>query len=217
MERDKLRKELRDLANARSYLVAEKDKNAATFKEQIADLEKSLRAKEVELETKCTDYLKLDRMFRMATEEREKMRQRLVKLKMKKVTNPNQKLCKNCGREYLETDNYNWSCRTHRVPTAIHYHRANMADKCGGAVEKPTKKHLAASMPNTSARKTKTNLKNSTTLMIPTSQKRRNSSVRYYPSCHIHRRASLPDIRARTVLRIQTCTRVTTRGKRSNG
>lgn len=26
----------------------------------------------------------------------------------------NQKICKNCGQEYLEKENFNWSCRTHR-------------------------------------------------------------------------------------------------------
>ena len=35
-------------------------------------------------------------------------------MKRRRNVDLNQKLCKNCGREYLENENFNWSCRTHR-------------------------------------------------------------------------------------------------------
>ena len=106
---------MKDLANARILILAEKEKATSSLKERIADLEKQLRDREKELEQKVSDYEKLEKKYRQATDEKEKMRQRIIKMKIRKIANPNQKLCKNCGREYLETENFNWSCRTHRV------------------------------------------------------------------------------------------------------
>ncbi len=103
------------MANARALLLAEKDKVTALLKERIAEIEKNLREREKEMEQRSLEYDKLDKKFRQTVDEKEKMRQRIVKMKVRKITNPNQKLCKNCGREYLETENFNWSCRTHRV------------------------------------------------------------------------------------------------------
>jgi hypothetical protein len=46
--------------------------------------------------------------------ERDKMKQRITKLKNKRFKiEDNQKICKKCGKEYLDNENYNWSCRTH--------------------------------------------------------------------------------------------------------
>lgn len=85
------------------------------LREKIAELEKGIRELEKELEAKTTEYEKLEKKYRQAMDEKEKMRQRIIKMKIRKIANPNQKLCKNCGKEYLETENFNWSCRTHRV------------------------------------------------------------------------------------------------------
>lgn len=58
---------------------------------------------------------KLDRQVKALVIEREKMKIRIQKLKKRRNFNMNQKICKNCGQEYLEKENFNWSCRTHRV------------------------------------------------------------------------------------------------------
>lgn len=47
--------------------------------------------------------------------EMEKLRERFVKMKRRRNVNINQKICKNCQKEYLETDNFNWSCTTHKA------------------------------------------------------------------------------------------------------
>ena len=47
-------------------------------------------------------------------DERDKMKHRIVKLKMRKgKVDYNIKMCKNCGKEFPEKENLNWSCRTH--------------------------------------------------------------------------------------------------------
>lgn len=53
-------------------------------------------------------------MVKVLQNERDKMRQRIQKLKNRRNYNINQKICKLCGKEYLEKENFNWSCRTHR-------------------------------------------------------------------------------------------------------
>lgn len=47
--------------------------------------------------------------------EREKMKERIKKLKLKKGRfDVQQIVCKNCGKDYLEKENFKWSCRVHR-------------------------------------------------------------------------------------------------------
>ena len=60
------------------------------------------------------EYLKLEKAYKTVSLEREKMRQRLVKMKRRRNVDINQKICKNCQKEYVESENYLWSCRTHR-------------------------------------------------------------------------------------------------------
>jgi hypothetical protein len=48
------------------------------------------------------------------SDEREKMKQRIVKLKNRKgKVDHGIKMCRNCGKEFPEKENFNWSCRTH--------------------------------------------------------------------------------------------------------
>jgi hypothetical protein len=47
-------------------------------------------------------------------EENLKLRQRIQRIKNKRFRiEDNQKICKKCTREYLEKENFNWSCKTH--------------------------------------------------------------------------------------------------------
>lgn len=47
--------------------------------------------------------------------EREKMKQRITKLKNRKgKVDHGIKMCRNCGKEFHEKENFNWSCRTHQ-------------------------------------------------------------------------------------------------------
>ena len=49
--------------------------------------------------------------------EMDKLRQRIMLLRQNRNWNAQklkQKFCKSCNREYLETENFNWSCKIHR-------------------------------------------------------------------------------------------------------
>ena len=47
--------------------------------------------------------------------EIDKMKQRIIKLKSRKgKIDLGIKMCRNCGKEFHEKENFNWSCRTHQ-------------------------------------------------------------------------------------------------------
>ena len=52
--------------------------------------------------------------MRAITNERDNLKDRIQKMKNKRLrVDINQKICKKCGKDFLENENYNWSCRTH--------------------------------------------------------------------------------------------------------
>jgi DNA repair exonuclease SbcCD ATPase subunit len=58
---------------------------------------------------------KLLKSVRLLTDEKTKMKDRITKLKNKRgVVNMDQKQCSLCSKEFLEKENFNWSCRTHK-------------------------------------------------------------------------------------------------------
>ena len=73
-----------------------------------------------QLKTRVDEVTALKQQLASLQNEREKLKQKINKLKRRRNVDLNQKICKNCAKEYLENENYNWSCRTHRVSIAIH-------------------------------------------------------------------------------------------------
>ena len=68
-----------------------------------------------EIKNHVEERMKQDRTVKILTEEREKLKKRLIKLTARKGNFMNGiKTCKNCTNEYLEKENFNWSCRTHQ-------------------------------------------------------------------------------------------------------
>merc|ERR1712072_855491 len=56
----------------------------------------------------------LEKKLKELSEDRDKLKQRLKKYRARrKMFEAEQKTCKHCGREYIESENFNWSCRTH--------------------------------------------------------------------------------------------------------
>ena len=121
-ERDRLRNDLRDLAKARLNLIKEKEVYSQITKQKISQLEIELQNKNTELENKVEEYEKLDKNHRIISNERDKLKDRIQKLRNKRMrVDVNQKLCKKCGKDFLENENYNWSCRTHTSEFNVMY------------------------------------------------------------------------------------------------
>ena len=101
--------------NLKNTAINKRDEVIEERRKDIAVLSKEMESLRVLLEEKTTAYDKLEKKYKQALDDKEKLRQRIMTIKLKNSVNVNQKLCKNCSQEYSEIENFNWSCRTHRV------------------------------------------------------------------------------------------------------
>eukprot|EP00347_Sterkiella_histriomuscorum_P024062 403332433 len=114
-ERDESRDFLKEMTASRTMLLKEKEAFATSMKDKVAQLELDLKSTKSELDKLNEDFQKLEKFNKQMLNERDKMKQRLVKLKNRRFKiDQEQKICKKCGKEYHEKENYNWSCRTHQ-------------------------------------------------------------------------------------------------------
>lgn len=67
-----------------------------------------------ELEKARDQLAKTEKSLKTSNTDNMRMRQRIQKLKTKKGRiDQGIEICRNCGKDYNEKENYNWSCRTH--------------------------------------------------------------------------------------------------------
>lgn len=57
---------------------------------------------------------KKDQLIFRLQNEKEGLKQIIKKIKNRKAVDVTSKLCANCGKEFSEKENYNWSCQKHR-------------------------------------------------------------------------------------------------------
>jgi len=61
------------------------------------------------------DRDKIDKKLKDVSENRDKLKQKMKKYRARRARyDAETKTCKKCGKEYSESDNFNWSCRTHQ-------------------------------------------------------------------------------------------------------
>lgn len=76
------------------------------LKEKLSEMELQLTLKTEEINKLRTDLEKTNKVARSAQLEGVKLKQRIQKLKNKRFRiEDNQKICKKCGKEYLEKEN----------------------------------------------------------------------------------------------------------------
>jgi hypothetical protein len=81
---------------------------------EIKQFEVDAKLAEADITKLRNEYDKVNKAAKSAQLENSKLKARIQKLKNKRFRiEDNQKICKKCGKEYLEKENYNWSCRTH--------------------------------------------------------------------------------------------------------
>ncbi len=85
-----------------------------TCKTQVQMMEAQVNLRNEEAIQMRDTILKLESENKILERERIKLRQRCNKLKARRGIDRNFLLCKNCGKEYQDNENYNWSCRTHQ-------------------------------------------------------------------------------------------------------
>ncbi|KAF4652111.1 hypothetical protein FOL46_009900 [Perkinsus olseni] len=79
-----------------------------TARAQIIDLFEEMNAIRKERD-------KIEKRMKDLQEDRDKLKQRLKKYyARRRLFELDQRTCKNCNKEYMESANFNWSCRTHQ-------------------------------------------------------------------------------------------------------
>jgi len=56
---------------------------------------------------------KLSKKLKELTEDRDKLKQRMKKYRLRRMFDQDTSTCRNCGKDFVKTENFNWSCRTH--------------------------------------------------------------------------------------------------------
>ena len=84
------------------------------MQQRIDKLDTELKKKVAECEKFTDDLQKYEKLNKNLLQERDKQKLRIVKLISRKGKfDSGLKTCKNCGKEYSEKENFNWSCTVH--------------------------------------------------------------------------------------------------------
>lgn len=98
-------------------IKGEKDRYASIFKEKNALLDKDREEAKESKRNAVIEVVKLRSVIAKKTREIEALKLKNSKLRTRKVVDStNSKMCVNCGLEFSEKDNYNWSCSVHNNP-----------------------------------------------------------------------------------------------------
>lgn len=115
-EKEKTLEKCGQLIAFRAEMKAERDRIAKIAKEKIQILQGQLQKCEEEKERLTSELSKTEQNFKDLTDEYEKLRLKAkqYRLKRKMYGEEDEKVCKNCQRVFIESENYNWSCRRHQ-------------------------------------------------------------------------------------------------------
>jgi len=114
-EKDLLKLEVKDMVDVKNRLEKEKTYLTNNLKESTTKFLAQIKDLETNLSKEINDRMKIEKQLKQSMDEREKMKLRITKLKNRKgKVDHGIKLCRNCGKEFPEKENFNWSCRTHQ-------------------------------------------------------------------------------------------------------
>lgn len=115
LQRDSLTSELTESVLIRGEMKEERDKVTKITKERISQLQSRIGYLEEENTKHVESLSKAEKRNKDLADEYEKLRLKLkqFRLKRKQYGEQEEKVCRHCQRMYIESENYNWSCRTH--------------------------------------------------------------------------------------------------------
>eukprot|EP00921_Rhytidocystis_pertsovi_P004282 GHVQ01007459.1.p1 GENE.GHVQ01007459.1~~GHVQ01007459.1.p1 ORF type:complete len:496 (-),score=98.95 GHVQ01007459.1:762-2249(-) len=114
-DRNQLYESRKEIAAHRDLLAHDKQRHEHEVEtaKQKTHMQKIQLFEENEILRKERD--RIEKKLKDLGEDRDKLKQRLKKYRARrKMFELEQKTCKNCNKEYLESENFNWSCRTHQ-------------------------------------------------------------------------------------------------------
>ena len=113
-EKDAYRQEVKEMVEFKNKLEREKQFLQNNLKDSTSKYQLQVKELEEKLAIEINDRLKVEKSLKLSIDEREKMKLRIIKLKNRKgKVDQGIKMCRNCGKEFHEKENFNWSCRTH--------------------------------------------------------------------------------------------------------
>ena len=111
-ERNKLIEEYGDFVRIKTELYSQKERILRVFKERFLLLQIELTSCISEREAYKVKYFEIEKRFSDISEELKRTRAK-IKHNKKFFEVDEEKYCRRCNQTYFESDNYNWSCRTH--------------------------------------------------------------------------------------------------------
>ncbi|CAG9336004.1 unnamed protein product [Blepharisma stoltei] len=112
-DKDQLIKDLIEIKEAKESLVTNRDKIYKAFKEKVITLENDLNSNVKLREELKQEVEELKKKLSALTEEYNNLKQRLKQYRSSRSNISDERFCKNCQKLYLESKNFNWSCRMH--------------------------------------------------------------------------------------------------------
>lgn len=115
-EKDQTRDEAIAMVANFNEVRADRDKIAGQAKDRIVSLKNELDHSRDELERLRGDFSKLEKKYKDLGDEHDKLRQKLkiIRMKRKQYGEGEEMLCRKCQKTYMDSENFNWSCRTHK-------------------------------------------------------------------------------------------------------
>ena len=114
-ERDVYRDDLKEVVDLKKKLENKSNFDNKQLREEIQRLHQEIKKLTENLDKAIDDYVNAQKTLKTMVSEREKMKVRINKLKNRKgKVDQGIKMCRNCGKEFHEKENFHWSCRTHR-------------------------------------------------------------------------------------------------------
>lgn len=112
-DRDLLQTQLKDMNVARLKANDEKDKFLKISKEKVNVMEKELKGVKTQNAQYKEEIENLEKQLKLSNQEKEFFRERINQMKLKRNINTYGKICRNCNKDYIEKENFKWSCVTH--------------------------------------------------------------------------------------------------------
>lgn len=112
-ERQKLEVDQKELQESKSKLEDSRLRMSREHEDQRMKSLDNLSRMFEEKEVNRKDRDKLSKKLKEMTEDRDKLKQRMKKYRLRRMFDHDTSMCRNCGKDFMKTENFNWSCRTH--------------------------------------------------------------------------------------------------------
>ncbi|CAG9333878.1 unnamed protein product [Blepharisma stoltei] len=112
-ENQTLSKDLQEMTEIKDYMKNDRDKFINRFKEKIQQIKDEMIKEKNEKEKLQFKYEDVKNNYDALTDQFDRMRDKISTFKVNRNGDIEEKVCKNCKKFFLESENFNWSCQTH--------------------------------------------------------------------------------------------------------